>query len=489
MKKWTKILCGAFLVGALMIGGLAGCATVGNVRNTSSELVYNGNSAVRVEDYLYFGNALSTASGFSSEKDYSSATNLSYLARVGVNSLNSRNNYYSPKQVENVSKEVAGYEADFMFVLGQTLYYATPNRQMGGDSSGASHHFNYTCFYKSRLNGDSKKKLYTSQAEISKIEVLKFENKYYVVMLAGTNLVAINLSNDKVSTLAENVTSVALPKTYQENVKGSSLDWNGYIFYTTSREDTSANSSTNIVNRISVKGGEAESVYGQGNVTFIGREKDVLFFTEALGNLQTVVYVADLTNDNSQSGFSNKRREFVAVSSISDIHAITTTITQTDGTSLTSTLGYIYTQDSNIKYIKNNGAKGQITFENAGEALSSYKVLQVEERTLYLSTTTGIYRANIASAFNGNGGDVTVNVSVLAEMTDVSDSNRCAYDGDYLYFYAKLQTVPEELLTDEEKENSIEENADGNYYMYRVKVSGNEKFELLAKADGRITKK
>ena len=50
MKKTTKLLCGLLGVGLL----LTGCATVGAIKNNDPELIYNGNSAVMINDSYYY---------------------------------------------------------------------------------------------------------------------------------------------------------------------------------------------------------------------------------------------------------------------------------------------------------------------------------------------------------------------------------------------------------------------------------------------------
>ena len=236
MKKLTKILCCVLGLGFL----LGGCATVSNISNSNPELIYNGNSAVMVDGYLYYGNAFSDTSAFSSNSDYSNAARVGYLARLNTNiDVMAKDKDYSPRNVENVASEVVGYENNFMFVLGNYIYYATPYTGISENADGESgHYYNYTTIYRSRLNGDNKTRLYTTNGEISQIEVLKFGENYYIVLLAGGRLVKIQISGRTSSTvLAENVESAAIPKTYQQNVIGSSLDWNGNIYFTTTRSD------------------------------------------------------------------------------------------------------------------------------------------------------------------------------------------------------------------------------------------------------------
>ena len=95
MKKFLKVLCFIFGFGFL----LAGCATVGNITNSNSEIIYNGNSAVLVDGYLYYGNAFADISGFSSDRDYKTNARVSYLARLNTNALEAKSEDYSPKML------------------------------------------------------------------------------------------------------------------------------------------------------------------------------------------------------------------------------------------------------------------------------------------------------------------------------------------------------------------------------------------------------
>lgn len=483
MKKFTKILCCVLGLGFL----LGGCATVGSIRNSNNELIYNGNSAVMVDGYLYYGNAFSDISAFSSDKDYKNAAKLSYLARLNTNiDLEAKSEDYSPKNVEKVAGEVAGFSNDFMFVLGNYIYYATPNRQKALDSEGnAGNYYNYTTIYRSQLNGNGKTKIYTTNGEITQIEVLKHDENYYIVMLAGTDLIKIKIGN-KISTevVAEDVTSVAIPKTYQKDKVGSTLDWNGYIFYTTTRTDEdNTDISGSDVKRVLVSGGDAEVVFHeQGTtITFIGREKDVLFYTKT--GHETEVFISDITNDNSKNALINNEKRFFSSSSISDISLVSTGNVD---------YGYIFINSSGaLMYadVKNNKS-GVVSLQSEGTAVSDYNVLFISGRTVYLSTTTSIYKADLSSLFNG--GSNTISCETVVTMTAIYDGTLYAFDGTYIYYYAKL----EEVELEEDEEETVEEETDDNYYLYRTKASKNSEadaakaYELLGKTqiESRQTK-
>lgn len=465
MKKWTKVLCCVLMIGFFAVCTLTGCATVGNIKNTYNEVIYNGNSAVMVGNHLYYGNGFADIGEFSSDGDYKANINKSFLARLDTKNLKAKNEDFSPKNVENVSSEVVGYKNTFMFVLGQQIYYATPNRQKVSTGGETKNDYSYTCIYTSKLNGDSKKKLYTTTAEISKIEVLKTEGTYYIVMLAGDKLIKINLSNNKSQVIAEGVSSVALPKTFQKDKIGSTLNWNGEIYFTTAlKVESGSGRNGNILNKIKLSGGKAEEIYNQGTtLSLIGREKDVVFFTEKTGSFETETYVADFSNSTNFN-----KEKFQSSSSISDIKLISAKTEEGE-----RDLGYVYSVGSNVGFKILGGKSGVVSFQNQGEELSSFKILFVTGRTIYLSTTTGIYRAELSNVFNGIS--TTVNVETVVTMKAIYDGSFYAFDGSYIYYFAQL----EEVEIDENEEEDKEPETDENYYLYRAKVGGENSYQLL----------
>ena len=445
MKKITKVLCGILGAGLL----LTGCSTVSNIKNSDSELIYNGSAAVMVDNYLYYANAI--PSSITTEDEYKSNAAIAYLARLNTNVLNATSKDYSPKSVDAVTKEVVGQTNAFKFVLGDYVYYTTPKtEQVENDEGKLVYAFDCMKLYKSKLNGDAKKCLYTSANAITKIETLKYNNKYYVVLLDGTKLVKIEVNDkNKVDTIAEDVQSIALPKTYAKNREQSTLTWNGNLYYT--KTNTSGNTE---VKKVSVAGGEESNVWTGSSLTFVGREKDQLFYT--IGSV-TYKFNSNLT---AASPLDSNNYKFYAAA-ISDINLIASDEVE---------YGYLFTANSKTTYVTNSGKTGVINFTANDEALSA-SIIAIDGRVVLLSTATGIYKAEISSAFNGNGGSVTVECATLAEMTAVSQT-LYAYDGKYVYFYAQLEQVDEDGIT----------TTDANYYLYRAKVGQNSlnNYELLS---------
>ena len=446
MKKWAKILS----CGLLCAVALTGCATVGNLTNNNPELIYNGTSAVMVEGHLYYGNALvADVSTLKTEDDYNSSAASSYLSRLNTTGRVENADNGSAKNVEKVDGEVVGGKQNFMFVLGQDIYYATPNTQKGEDAEGnTGNYYNYTSIYRTNLNGDRKTKLYTTSSEVSTIEALKFENRYYIVMLSGERLLKIDLQDGKAYELATGVKSVAVPKTYQKDKVGSTLDWNGQIYFTTSAEEGS--SLHDALKRVNVANGEVKTIlYNGDSISFIGRERDVVFYTQS-----NETFFADVNQNNFVGQL------FYPSSSVTNISAVVST-----GASTSTRLeGYVCMAGSNLAYVKTNGAHGTITLDG----ISSYSVLFVSGKLAYLATSGGIYEVDLSSIFN-NGSTTAAYKTIVTSANSKIQTSAYAYDREYIYFYAKLEEAGEEAT-------------DGEIcYMFRARIDGtSESAQLIS---------
>ena len=457
MKKITKLLCGILGVAFLATG----CATVGNIKNNDSELIYNGNAAVMVDGYLYYGNAFTDINGdsFKNLNNYKESAKLSYLARLNTNiELAAKTNDYSPKEVSKVAEEVVGQENQFMFVLGQYVYYTTPKKEQSTNSDNKlEYQFSYSTLCRSKLNGDDRKELYKTEAKITKIEALKYNGKYYIVFLAGENLVKMELGNKvKTTTIATGVNGIAIPKTYEKNKEQSTLDWNGMIYYTTARsvEDNTDISGT-VLSKISVAGGSASQVgFKQGKtISLVGRERDVVFYT-----IDSKTYKLD-TNKVGQVDVTSENYKYYDAA-ISKINLVASSARE---------LGYLFTSNSNLVFKTVAGESAVLKFESDGTSISN--IAFVNGRTIYLESATGLYSADISNITITNGEQKTVECTKIVTMTAMHEG-LYSFDGKYIYFYAQLEK--------ENDEDKITET-DGNYYLYRTRVGGSDKYsyELL----------
>lgn len=474
MKKWAKILCCLSLF-ALVLAGCCGAGTVSNIRNTQQGIIYNGNIAARVGDYLYFSN--SYQSGFTDDASYQAAAAAGFLGRVDLNNLNAKDDVHSPKAVGNVTSEVVGNENAFMFVLGQSIYYATPHTQMlETDDNKYDHNYRYTKLYRSDLNGKNKNNFYTSTAEVTSIEALEFNGNYYIVMLAGTDLLAVNLANNSPYVLASDVTSVAIPKTMQQGDRTSSADWNGFIYYTKSYTDEhNPNAQGTDVKRISVAGGDEKLVTSvDDSISLIGRDGDTIFYTE-----NSKSYYSNVSSDDAEKvdGFVSTKTSLFDTA-VTDVKAIKTTIA--GETTQTKTLGYIFYSSTSLAY-NFDGKQGAVVVQNGSEAaLSSYKVLVVSGESVYVSTTSGIYKVDLSNLAANDGKASYTTVATMTNIYD-NDGDFYAFDGNYLYVYAKLQD-----LHPTDNEEDVLTSTDETYYLHRVRTDGSGTIQLLSYVSERI---
>jgi len=462
MKKLTKAL--GLSVGVVLAGGLAlsGCATVGNIRNNDSDILFNGGSLANVGGYLYFGNAFSDPSAFSGDGDYKSASAISYLSRLNTNiELSAEGKDYTPKGVQKVVGGPVENSKSFTFVLGGYVYYVVPKREesVNSETKKSEHNYTYSSLYKVKLNGDGATKIYTTTAEISEIQALKYENKYYIVLLAGTNLVKISLSGNAGATvIADNVTSVALPKTYQKNNLSTSLEWNGDIIFTTAREGNE-NITGSTIKKAKINGDVTTLTSTTSTISFVGRQKDKAFYTFSG---ETFMYD---TNENITLGAAR-----LISATASEIYTVATE---------NGDKGFVYKANDRLYLADMNGNQVGTSFvlkdENNSD-ITSYKILTVCGRTIYYLTESGIFRASIQNFVNSLS-NPTISCSTIVTMSGIKNEKAFAFDGEYVYFYANLQNIE----TEDEKEAEKLNGDTANYYLYRADVNRENEYQLLSK--------
>ena len=172
-------------------------------------------------------------------------------------------------------------------------------------------------------------------------------------------------------------------------------------------------------------------------------------------------------SQDAESISKNKER-FISSSSttITDISLVCSSVRE---------LGYVYMVGSNLGFRRANGSKGVVTLQNGTDTISSFNVLLISGRMVYLSTSSGIFSADLSAVFAGTA--TTVQVHTIATMADVYSGSLYAFDGEYIYYYAKLEEV--EAEEDEDADEETEDEVDENYYLYRAKIGGEDKYDLL----------
>ncbi len=506
MKKWAFIICCILSLGFVLMG----CGNDAVTISANDVLYYNGPSAAIVGDYLYFGNGMNenytTADSLgTTSSNYNAAKGLAYLAKLNVNAekLSSKGIDYSPKGVSKIGDEVATYTNasginSFTFVIGNYVFYAAPNNW---ETSGGQFNFGWTSIYRSRFDGSNKKEIYSTRdlkAAVTKIEVLKYNGKYYLMMLAGTNLVKLNLENGGTQVLKD-VTSVAMPKTYQSTRLGSTTDWNGILYFTKSSEND--NVYYNDVYSISMadlskKPTKIEALTGAGKggaVTFIDREVgyvrselvDEVFFTRDGSTYK----MTRRTEQKLEDGQMKEKvfydtPEFVSNNALSGakIYRVVGEETVGGATQFISK-GYIYTTGSEVHYVENSSADKTINFVNENnESISFSQVVSVDGTWVVLLGGNNVYRAEISKFINGTAESVDAKTVVSMETGIFTEQLMASYDRNYVYYYAKLNPIEAEDADGETSDDKTG-NDDTNYYFCRSSLDESQYFDEATQAE------
>ena len=475
MKKFLMAICCILTFGLV----LAGCATVSSIPNDYNGIIYNGNAGTIVSGYLYYGNAFADVSSFSDQGDYDTSADSAYLNRLNLNNeRDAKGKNFSPLGNEVVnSEEVVAHENQFMFVIGNYLYFTKPDEHSYYIDNNVEQHYDYTTLCSIALNGDDMKE-YDYQGVVEQIEVQEFNGNYYIIAFANDNLVVTKLNNGNLDSriLATGVTSVAIPETAEA---GANDDWNGMIYYTTTNE-----SDNEITRQISVEaknGDGAQTISSKnGTVSFLYRSNDYIVYTHTQNSTTRVYYnnVKSVTNNDN-------------IISLNNILSYNSTISNAFLLNYgTSAEMLIYDNSDGTLSFKNKvGGSGTITLSDGSADIADYEIMFFDGSLAYLMSSTAIYEIDFAPLANVRTSYTSQSLTgrTIVSMTAIQTAGTLySYDGDYIYYYARLEelTDEEQELIDAEKEEagievSEDEEADaitttdGGYYLYRARINNN----------------
>lgn len=432
MKKYLISLCSFVFCVALI---LTGCATVGDVYLNGKpvyfeDIAYFEGQVAKIGDYLYYANGYAdiTAEDF----NYNHSASYAYLSRIKMTTalnyaqgVEDQENT-SPKGIEKVSDKLVGYKNQYMFALGSYLYYTSANTHK---TSGAENDYSRISIFRVKFNGDGQEELGTFKHDDNSILRVVADGKdfYYLVTVPADDgkidvySIKIGDSYSDAKKIVSNAESVALCD-QQSTIKN--------VIYTVDNEDFST--STDCVKAVSLGGTQLddldEGVAGS-TITLNGRVGDEVFYSRSQDGINEV-YHKNIANGSTSFASGNV---FHATTKINQVQSVAD--------------GYLFISDSSKSLMYKSN------FEQDADYLlgsSEYNnVLFTKGDYVYYSNATSISKINVKS------GEKTPVVTMSAIL-----SGQCGYDEEYIYYFAQ-------------RENQDEDDADLNYYMYRVdKASG-----------------
>lgn len=396
MKKSFKyilaiILCLCFV--------LTGCSS--KLDMPSGAVESNGGSVVMVGNYVYYANTYVDYSSLSGNANTDKTTKQNSLYRVKTNDygFTTRDEDDFIENIEKVKSKIAGFNNSNMFIVGDYLYFTSPNTHK--DKKGEDL-FNLTTLFRIKLDGTEFKEILTTKTTQGKFFLVTDDNPYLLIFdneEISKLEIKTKLSSSKV--LVKNVLDAVFPKNY------STLD---YVYYTSdiSESDKTAGLSGNKLNRLDLKTGNTQNIVkpDKETITLVTYEFGQLYYKK----LDTTTNVAYYYSNTMQSTFESGEKKLTVVGETSGSDD------EVSGFTPINKDNYVFKYNSQLRL---NMESNALVSEDA-----TIEVIYGDY--VYYSTSSGIYRISYKDK----------NVQTVAEKENIQQG-AIEIAGEYVYFYAK----------------------------------------------------
>lgn len=417
MKKFTSLLFLMLVACCFMFTGCSGATLTmpQNYNNVSS----NGGFVVETGNFLYFANSYKSYSklteGYQNDGDEVAQASIKRVEQEANAQKTLVLDEEEKIKFENVLNKIAGYETSNMFVVGEYLYFTSPNIHKNDSKDPdkyGKYEFELSSLFRIKLDGSAFKELYTTETSTAKFYLTGGENKTLIVfddekiMQLECYKNATNLKE-----LATDVKSTVFPYDQQLDITN--------IYYTVEREEESQFTG-NVLKALDIKTGEIATVPGYSNngetITLISYTGSRLFYTRTGLNV-SALYSNDFTN-----GLSSQQVHKYEISSMKEGSSLKV-ISNVAGYDINC---FVYEYNNNIykQDLSATNDNAYVKLTNATDA----KIAFVDGTYVYYTTADGIFRA---SALTGS----------IQQVSDLKTLNKdyIDFDGRYVYFYASLE--------------------------------------------------
>lgn len=238
----TKIMTKMFSIIALVViclCTLIGCTPNLEVPGSTDAVTGNGGLAVQKGQYLYFVNGYIATSNMS-DGDNLGGANYSAIYRTKLDNNNLVYNEDGELQdCERVIDKVCGFNKTKLFIFDNHIYYATPNTEKVIKDDVLQNDFDLTDFYRANLDGSNVKHLYKTDVASDSTQFNFYKTKdsdtVNLVVFDGSKLVVVNCSTQSATTVAEDVSTVAMSNVENYNPQNNTISaQEATVFYTRS---------------------------------------------------------------------------------------------------------------------------------------------------------------------------------------------------------------------------------------------------------------
>ncbi len=414
MKKFTTVIFVLLVSFCFVLAGCSG-ATVSMPANYNN-VTSNGGFVVGAGNYLYFANAYQDYTNISSKENVEGDKVTTYaLNRAEIVSGSLKNDEDENVVTEKVLSRIAGFDVSNMFVVGESLYFTTPNVHKNTSKEDDKYNqtnFKRTSLFRIKLDGSGLKEVYTTENDGGEFYLTGGQNKT-ILIYDDEKILRVNAYENatKADTLAEDVKSVRFPETL-------GLEFVD-VYFTANREETESASFTgNILKKLNLQTKEILDVSGYDNngetITLISYNGERLMYTRTGVPGKDALYANDFSNGSaSEKRFDHDTSNFTSSSTIYIIKSV-----EYDKD--------VFVFEYKDKIFMQNFADGK------SEILTTEgSIVFVDGTYVYYTTENGIYRVSVLGAHT------------VKQVSDMKNFNQSLidFDGKYVYFYAEVENT------------------------------------------------
>ncbi len=395
MKKKLGILCALVLCLCFIFSG---CSPKLNL--PTGEVSSNGGSVVVIGDYVYYANTFVDYSTLSGDDNTENTTKQNAIYRVKTDEYGytEKDDEDAILNIEKVYSKIAGFNNSNMFICGNYLYFTSPN--VHKEQKTGNDRFDLTTLFRIKLDGTGLKEIYTTKTIQGKFYLVTEENPYLLIF-DDSKIVKLelkeNLSSPKV--LVENVLDTVFPSKY---------GLINEIYYTTDINEDDKNAGItgnylykyNIANNQSTKLGKPT----QQTITLVAYEFGNLYY-KLLVDGEACYYSQKLT-----SSWGANVTQWTVVGDV-------------DGT------------DSISQFTPIN--ENNVVYKYDSKIYLNYEILVSEDANIELVDGDYVYYSNSDGLYKLSYRDKKE--QTVAEQKNIQTGS-CDIAGEYVYFYAKLDT-------------------------------------------------
>lgn len=404
MKKIFALL-GVFLLSFCFV--LVGCGSLGSMPDSNAIIVGNGGFVAQKGEYIYFANAYTSYSSLSTIDNRKGKVVEYALCRIKAKDIQTKELEFDQdgyaKNVETVVSKVVGFENSNFYIVGDFLYFASPNIHKNSSNENM---FDLISIFRVKLDGSGLKELYTTQnATNGDFAIYNINEKNYLITVEGNYIYKQELTNKGLSNktqLCDDVESTIL-------VDEIKFESDTKLYYTASRsaEDTEIGLTGNLLKYVDLKTGKVElvsNVIGE-TIKIISRANGAMFYSKKNLTEDAYYWIKD---------FSTPDRKVTNWTGITNFFFM-------GKDSLNQTLPMVYNYQNKLVMQDISSLEVEVLVDE------NVTPIMTEGDYVYYTNSNGFYR-------------ISYKDKVATQICEVKDfQNRYDFDGRYLYYFAKTE--------------------------------------------------